>query len=171
MRTLFALSLCLAVLFSATACGSSSGSSSASGGAASSATAPGTHLAKTKFVLHAGLAFGALHRYIYKPFKQGAFAGGVLHHKGATLKAALAGAFAYHEVKLALADARSSAILSKVLSPLLALQTGLRSLTSGLRHGKVDPAGIESANSSAAQASSASASAGQPIRDQPTPAF
>jgi hypothetical protein len=25
-----------------------------------------------KFVLHAGLAFGAFHRYIYKPFKAGA---------------------------------------------------------------------------------------------------
>jgi hypothetical protein len=29
--------------------------------------------AKTKFVLHAGLAFGAFHRYLYKPYQAGTF--------------------------------------------------------------------------------------------------
>jgi len=40
---------------------------------------PHVHLAKTKFVLHAGLAFGAFHRYIYEPFRSGAFTS-PLHH-------------------------------------------------------------------------------------------
>jgi hypothetical protein len=160
------LTLTLALAGSA-GCGSSS--SSSSGGA--SATTPTTHFAKTKFVLHAGLAFGAFHRYIYKPYKQGKFSGGLFHHKLATVKAALAAAFALHEVRLALNDARSSKILSKALAPLLAMQTKLGTMTSQFRHGQVDPAAILSANGNAAQTGQASAQAGQPISDQPTPSL
>jgi hypothetical protein len=151
------------------ACGGGTGSSTAGAGATSSTST--THLAKTKFVLHAGLAFGAFHRYIYKPFKEGKFSGGLLHHKLATVKAGLAAAFAYHEVKLALQDARSSKLLSKALGPLLALQTKLGALASGLKHGKVDGAAITSANSDAGKTSQAGAKAGQPISDQATPQF
>jgi hypothetical protein len=151
------------------ACGGGTGSSTAGAGATSSTST--THLAKTKFVLHAGLAFGAFHRYIYKPFKEGKFSGGLLHHKLATVKAGLAAAFAYHEVKLALQDAGSSKLLSKALGPLLALQTKLGALASGLKHGKVDGAAITSANSDAGKTSQAGAKAGQPISDQATPQF
>ena len=134
-------------------------------------TAPATHFAKTKFVLHAGLAFGAFHRYIYKPFKAGKFSGGLLHHKLATAKAALAAAFAYHEVKLALVDARSSRILSTLLAPLLALQTKLNSLTGRLKHGSADPAAIQSAQSATDTIAAGSARAGQPVSDLPTPSL
>jgi hypothetical protein len=151
------------------ACGGGTGSSTAGAGATSSTST--THLAKTKFVLHAGLAFGAFHRYIYKPFKEGKFSGGLLHHKLATVKAGLAAAFAYHEVKLALQDARSSKLLSKALGPLLALQTKLGALASGLKHGNVDGAAITSGNSDAGKTSQAGAKAGQPISDQATPQF
>ena len=34
-------------------------------------TVPDVKFAKTKFVLHTGLALGAFHRYIYKPWKAG----------------------------------------------------------------------------------------------------
>jgi hypothetical protein len=47
---------------------SAAGGSSNSPAAGKSVRAP-----KTKFVLHAGLAFGAFHRYLYKPFKAGTF--------------------------------------------------------------------------------------------------
>ena len=160
----------MAILLSAVliaGCGAGTTSSTAGAGATSSSGA--THFAKTKFVLHAGLAFGAFHRYIYKPYKEGKFSGGLLHHKLATLKAALAAAFAYHEVKLALQDARSSKLLSTALSPLLALQTKLGALTSGLKHGNVDGTAITSANADAGQTSQAGAHAGRPITDQATP--
>lgn len=162
----------------AAGCGSSSSSSGGAGSSGSSgasaqtsSSASTTHFAKTKFALHAGLAFGAFHRYIYKPLKEGKFSGGLLHHKAATLKAALAAGFAYHEVRLALDDARSSKILSKLLSPLLALQTKLSSLKNGLHSGKVDPAAINAAQSDTSAISSQSAASGQPIQDQPVPAF
>ena len=170
------LAAAVAVALIGAGCGGSSSSTSSPGGSAaataSTSTASSTtHLAKTKFVLHAGLAFAAFHRYIYKPFKAGAFRGGLFHHKLATLKAGVAAGFAYHEVKLALQDARSSKLLSKVLSPLLALQTKLGALAAGLKHGQVDPAAITSANSAAGQASQAGAQAGQPVTDQPVPSF
>src|SRR5947209_8056386 len=166
--------LIVAVLAAGVAgCGSSASSSSANGQSpsAQSSTTSTTHFAKTKFALHAGLAFGAFHRYIYKPYKQGKFSGGLLHHKLATIKAAVAAGFAYHEVRLALNDARSSKILSTLLSPLLALQTKLSSLRDSLRGGNVNPAAIQAANGDASTISSQSASKGQPIQDQPTPAL
>lgn len=166
-------------------CGSkSSSSSSASSSAGSPATpaapAPGgtqstpqkTRFAKTKFVFHAGLAFGAFHRYIYKPFRSGGLTkGGVLSHKKALVKAGLAGLFAFHEIKLALKDAKSSPLLTKLLTPLTALGNKLRSLGSGLKGGKVDQASINSSNSDISSISAKSGSAGQPISDLPTPSL
>ena len=155
------VALALGITLLGTGCGSSTTTSSAGAASATSTT----QFAKTKFLLHAGLAFGAFHRYIYKPLKTGAFSGGLLHHKLATVKAALAAAFAYHEVGLALTDARSSKLLSKLLSPLLALQTKFHALVSGLRSGNVDPSAIQSANSLTGQASQSGAQAGQKIKD------
>jgi hypothetical protein len=174
MSKLIAFALCAVLAIGVAACGSSASSSSSANGqppAAQTSTTSTTHFAKTKFALHAGLAFGAFHRYIYKPYKQGKFAGGLLHHKLATIKAALAAGFAYHEVRLALDDARSSKILSTLLSPLLALQTRLSSLQTELKGGTVNPAAITSTNGDASTISSQSASRGQPIQDQPTPSF
>src|SRR5690242_16468136 len=96
-RIVAALLVAVSIAFVAGGCGSKSSSQSAQTTATST-----THFAKTKFALHAGLAFGAFHRYIYKPLKEGKFSGGLFHHKLATLKAALAAAFAYHEIRIAL---------------------------------------------------------------------
>jgi hypothetical protein len=167
------------LLGGAVGCGSKSKSNTTSQGAGGNAPATQSattgggankvHFAKTKFVLHAGLAFGAFHRYIYKPFKSGKLGGGLLKNKAAKIKAALAAAFAYREVRLALNTARGSKILSKALAPLLALQTKLGSMRSGLKRG--DTSQVTSANSAVDSASSASRAAGQPIQDQPTPAL
>ena len=171
MRTFASLLAMLLAVAALSGCGSGTTSTASNGhGGATSATST-THFAKTKFVLHAGLAFGAFHRYIYKPYREGKFSGGLLHHKLTTLKAGLAAAFAYHEVRLALQDARSSKLLSKVLAPLLALQTKLSGLVSSLKHGNVDSTAISSANADAGATSQAGAQAGQPVTDQPTPSL
>src|SRR5690348_4856596 len=57
--------------------------------------------AKSKFVLHAGLAAGAFHRYIYKPYRRGALKKGVPGRKKALVKAGASALFAYHELKVA----------------------------------------------------------------------
>jgi hypothetical protein len=165
----------LLALVLAAGCGSSSSSSNGAG----SGQAPGiqttgsgtTSFAKTKFLLHAGLAFGAIHRYIYKPYKQGRFSGGLFHHKLVVIKAALAAGFAYHEIRLALDDARSSKILSTLLHPLLVLQTKLSLLRDGLAHGSVNPSAIASTNADTGNIGAASSRAGQTIQDIAPPSL
>src|SRR5581483_4741278 len=61
---------------------------------------PTCFLPKTKFLFHAGLAFGAFHRYISKPFKPGTFTRS--SNVAPIAKAALAAAFIFHVVQEAL---------------------------------------------------------------------
>ena len=145
-----------------TGCGSSS---SSSGGGTTH-----VHFAKTKFLLHTGLAFGAFHRYIYKPYRAGEFTP-PSSHKLAIVKAGAAGLFAYHEIKIALVDAQSSHTLSKLVSPITALETRLHSLGTGLHGGKLDGAGIGQANSAVSSLGSQSASSGASVKDLATPSL
>ncbi len=103
------------------------------------------HFATTKFVFHAGLAFGAFHHFIYKPLKAGDFAH-PLQHKAEVVKAGLAALFTYHELKIAIKDAQSSKLLSKLVAPLDALGAKMNSLGSNLKHGHISTADITSAN-------------------------
>jgi hypothetical protein len=148
-----------------TACGSSSSSSSSANGSAPATTSQ-TSFPKTKFLLHAGLAFGAFHHFVYKPFKAGDLTGGGLFsHKLTKVKAGLAGLFAYHEVKLALEAAKSSPLLTRLLSPLTALSDRLKALGSQLKGGTVDSAAIEGANTQVGLAGAASQAAGAPVSE------
>jgi len=130
-------------------CGSSSGSRAAGETAGTATSTSGSSnvgsLPTAKFVLHAGLALGAFHRYIYSPFRSGAFSGGLFKHKLALAKAALAGVFAYRELRLALADARASSLLSKLLEPVEALAGKLAALASRLKGGHVEAGALAAA--------------------------
>ena len=158
----------------AVGCGSSSSSSSSSAAASASSTATSasttatTKLAKTKFVLHAGLAFGAFHRWIYKPAKAGDLTH-PLQHKLTTLKAALAAAFVYHELKLALADAQADPTLSKLVAPVTALQNKLHGLAGSVKSGGASAADVDGLDSSISSIKGLASSAGQTITEQ-TPA-
>jgi hypothetical protein len=153
-------------------CGNSSSSSSPAGaGAAASTTSATTSsigLAKTKFVLHAGLAFGAFHRWIYKPLKAGQLQH-PLSHKLTTIKAALAVGFIVHELKLALADAQADPTLSKLVAPITAIQSKFSGAVSGIKSGNVDTAGLDSVESAIGSLKGQASSAGQSITEQ-TPA-
>ena len=126
MRTIV-LPLLLVSALVVAGCGSNSHTS-----APASAGNP-IHFAKTKFVLHAGLAFGAFHRWIYKPFKAGVLSH-PFAHKIDFVKAVAAGAFVIHEVRLARADAAQSRLLSHVLLPLAAVGSTVALIRAGLRH-------------------------------------
>lgn len=153
-------------------CGNSSSSSSAaasgSAPAASSSTTSTTKFAKTKFVLHAGLAFGAFHRWIYKPAKAGTLRH-PFEHPLTAAKAALAGAFVYHELKLALTDAQADPTLSKLVAPITALQTKIQGLAGSVKSGGASPADVSGLESSISSIKDQAASAGQSITEQ-TPA-
>jgi hypothetical protein len=152
-------------------CGSSRRSSSSAASASTSAaitsneTSSSVKLAKTKFVIHAGLAFGAFHRWIYKPVKAG-YLQQPLRHKLALAKGGLAAAFVSHELKLALADAQADPTLSKLVSPVTALQDKLKGLPSDLKSGTANPADVLSANDSIGSLKQLAAGAGQPITEQ-----
>lgn len=98
-------------------------------------------LAKTKFVLHTGIALGAFHRYIYKPFRAGAFKQGAPGRKKALLKAGASALLAYHELKVAAHDAKCDGpALKKLANPLSEALSALSSLRSAIGAG--DLAGI-----------------------------
>jgi hypothetical protein len=61
--------------------------------------------AKAKFVLHAGLAYGAFHRYILQPYQAGKFRQAAPGRTKALVKAGASALFAYHELKVARTDA------------------------------------------------------------------
>jgi hypothetical protein len=167
MRSRLILIATIGVLaVSLTACGSSNSSSSASGGspAAGSSTST-THFAKTKFVLHAGLAFGAFHRWIYKPAKAGELSHPFRHPLVAT-KAALAAAFTYHELKLALADAQADPTLSKLVAPITALQNKLHGVEGSVKSGGTSAADASSLDGAVSSIKSQAASDGQTISEQ-----
>ncbi len=168
-------SLSLALIASVAAlgfagCGSSSKSSSSAStppaAVSTTSTTPTTHFAKTKFVLHAGLAGGAFHRWIYGPFKAGVF-GKPASHKLALAKAAIASLFIYHELKLAAGDVKSSKILSTLFLPVTALAAKVSALRNQLAAGKYSGADINSIQSSGGQISAAASAKGYPTPDIP----
>jgi hypothetical protein len=163
MRVLTALLLVLTLAL-LTACGSKSSSSSSAsegGAAAGQTTTAPKHIrfAKTKFLLHAALAFGAFHRYLYKPFKAGVFSH-PLQNKLALVKAAVAAAFVVHELRKASEDAQSSALLRKLFSPLTALAAGVTGLVAAVKAGHAEPAALNSANGAIESIKQSASSAG-----------
>ncbi len=80
-------------------CGTKTVSKTGANGVVTTETVPSVHFAKTKFVIHVGLAFGAFHRYIYDPYKAGAFRAGAGGRTKALLKAGAAALYAAHELE------------------------------------------------------------------------
>ncbi|MGZ6615775.1 MAG: hypothetical protein ACXVFQ_15245 [Solirubrobacteraceae bacterium] len=140
-------------------------SSTGANGQVTTQTVPKVHFAKTKFVLHAGLAFGAIHRYIYKPLRAGALHSGAPGRVKVLLKGAAAAIFAVHELRLAHDDALSSDLLRPLTNRVDGLSSKLTGLVGGLKNGSVSPAAILSANGAADALGSASNGLGVGIKD------
>lgn len=145
------VSLLLVVVLIVAGCSKSTASTSTSGvqtgnGASVAATASGTQcptsnttaFAKTQFVLHAGLGFGAFHRYIYKPFKAGAFQSGARGRIVAFGKAGVAALFIKREVRLASDDVKANPTLCKLIAtPLQDIADHISGAVSSLKGGDV----------------------------------
>jgi hypothetical protein len=148
-------------------CGSATKTITTTGanGQATTRTVPSVHFAKTKFVLHVGLAFGAFHRYIYKPLKQGAFKAGSSGRLKALVKAGVAGVFAFHELKQAHADALSDDHLRPLADRIDGLGNKLKSLAATLKSGSSNPTAILSSAGAVNALSTASQHQGVSIKD------
>jgi hypothetical protein len=86
--------------------------------------------AKTKFLLHTGIAAGAFYRYIYDPWRAGAFKKGAPGRTKALAKAAASGLVVVHELKIAARDARCDGPALKALArPMTAAVAAAGTLT------------------------------------------
>ena len=127
-------------------------------------------LAKTRFVADAGLAFGAFHRWIWKPYQAGSFKSGANGRTKALVKAAAAGAFAINRLNAARKLVNADPTLCKTLkAPLAALWTGLAGLTAKLKSGNFAGVDIESAQKAVEDLRSKAGSAGANITDKDVP--
>ena len=126
-----------------------------------------TAFAKTKFVLHTGLAFGAFHRYLYKPYQAGSFTSGTTTHK--VLQATKAGVSALYikrEVRLAIIDVQANpALCSTLITPLRSVSDTLDGAVSKLKNG--DTSGITSTESLITAVEGGAAKNGAPITEDP----
>jgi hypothetical protein len=146
-----------------TATSASDTASSTAGPCPSSNT---TSFAKTKFVLHTGLAFGAFHRYLYKPYQAGSFNKGASGRITAFVKAGVSALFIEREVRLAFLDVQGNPTLCKlVIAPLQAVGNTVKSAVDKLKGG--DPSGITSVQSSVQSVESQAASTGDAITEDP----
>lgn len=137
MKTLWiAVLLISALLVAVVSPGTTSSVSAATTHSQAAAVHTQSHAAafsKTKFVLHLAVAAFLIH-YIYKKYKEhklGRF------HIFTDLKAAAAALIAYHELKAAYTDAKTSnsATLHALISPINLLLTGVNTAVSKLKTG------------------------------------
>lgn len=170
MKRLMVLLASLAlVMFLTAGCSGSTPGGTAGGAAAPSAavtTCP-THasgFAKTKFLAHAALGFGAFHRYIYKPYRAGTFRSGAHGRIRAFIKAALAALFVKREIRLAAVAAQKSPALCKlIVSPLRTVSETVQSAVSKLKGG--DASGIRTLENAITQVKSQASSQGSSIAE------
>jgi hypothetical protein len=125
--------------------GTASDSGSATTASAECPTSNTTNFAKTKFVLHTGLAFGAFHRYLYKPFRAGAFQKGANGRILAFAKAGASALFIKREIRLASEDVKANPSLCKlVAAPMQDISDKISGAVSSLKGGDVSAiTGIE----------------------------
>ena len=147
-----------------TATGAASG---ASGQTAACSQVGTQHLPTASFALHAGLAFGAFHHFIYKPYRAGSLSQGAPHRVFNIAKAAAAAAFTYHELKEARSDAEASPTLCHLVAPLDSLESRFSTLGQDITTGNT--ANIGTANNNVSQLEQQSGSAGTPITEQVPP--
>jgi hypothetical protein len=154
----------------ASTAGGAASSASASTGDGSTTDCPTsntTSFAKTKFVAHAGLAFGVFHRYLYKPYRAGTFTSGGTRSKVlAFAKAGAAALFIKREVRLASEDVKANPTLCKVVAaPLASLGDSISGAVDKLKGG--DVSGLTAANSAIAAVESGAQGSGTTITEDP----
>jgi hypothetical protein len=136
-------------------------------GASSCPTAATKKFAKTRFVADLGLAFGAFHRYILKPYQAGTFKPGAGGRTKALIKGAAAGAFALNRLNAARRLVNDDPTLCKRLkAPLDALWTQLSTLAGKLKSGNLDPTEIAAASGTIEGVRKNADKVGMPIKDE-----
>jgi hypothetical protein len=123
--------------------------------------------AKTKFVTHTGEAFGVFHRYLYKPYRAGTFAGNSSKSRVlAFAKAGLAALFIKRQVRLATEDVKANPTLCRsIAAPLASIGDSITTAVDKLKSG--DASGLTAANSAIAMVESRAGRAGDAVTEDP----
>jgi hypothetical protein len=123
-------------------------------------------LAKTRFLLHAGLGIGAFRHWVYTPFKAGKFNKGAKGRTKTMVKAGAATLFALYQLKTAKKFAEADKTLCKLVAPIDKLTASLPGLGSGLKAGKLDSNGISSTATNVASLKGSATKLGAPISEK-----
>ena len=178
-RRLSLLPALLAVIMLA---GCGGGTKTADPGSAASATASSTGdaapidaacptsntiaFAKTNFVLHGGLAFGAFHRYLYKPYQAGAFAAGQNGRIVALAKGGASALFIKREIRLLSEDVKANpALCNAIAAPLANVGNSISSAVDQLKSG--NSSGLTAAETAITDIKGKAASSGNAITEDP----
>ncbi|GAA2059219.1 hypothetical protein [Williamsia deligens] len=146
----------------------SQSAASASGSATDCPTSNTTSFAKTKFVAHSGLAFGAFHRYLYKPYKAGTFKKGADGRLTAFAKGGLAALFIKREIRLASEDVKANPTLCRAIAaPLARIGDTVQAAFDKVKSG--DASGIDGVESAISSVSSSSKKDGVDITENENP--
>jgi len=164
-RRLALIAVLSALAIGAAGCGSKTITQTGANGAVTSKTVPNIHFAKTKFVLHLGLAFGAFHRYIYKPYRAGAFKSGAPGRAKAIVKAGAAAVFMVHELRTAREDALSDEHLRPLAEKVEGLLGRVTSLGGAVKGGSFDPAALVGTASAVTSLGAASSGLGAVVKE------
>lgn len=164
-RTLIALALVAALLSSAVA-----PSFAGRANAASHTRAHAALFDKTRFLLHAGIAFFAVH-HVYKKYKAGAFNSGAPHRVRTIVANGALLLIGYHEAKVAygIAEKSNSKTLHAVIAPLNALTASLGAIGAKFKKGQYSSSDVTSLESQTDSVGSVSSKAGYTITDHSVP--
>jgi hypothetical protein len=160
MKRVIALVVGLMILLGgATACSSSSSStqaatpasqtasSTASPSAASCASAGTRKIPKTRLLADLALTYGAFHRYLYKPYKAGAFHKGADGRIKAIIKAGLATAVIVKLLSNAKENAAADPTLCKYVPSMDNITASLSTLADKIKGGSATSSDADSTNS------------------------
>lgn len=164
-RRIALLLVLMALALGAIGCGTKTVTETAANGQLTTATIANVHFAKTKFVLHAGLAFGAFHRYVYEPFRAGTFRAGARGRLKALLEGGAAALFAVHELRIAREDALSDDRLRPLAERIERLLSRLDSLGHSLKSGSMSSSSILDTASAVTSLGGASSGLGTVIKE------
>jgi len=164
MKHVIALIVGLMILLGgATACGSSGSSTQAaapvsqtassavtqtgSPSAASCASAGTRKIPKTRLLADLALTYGAFHRYLYKPYKAGAFRKGAEGRTKAIIKAGLATAVILKLLSNAKKNAEADPTLCKFVPNIDSIKASLSNLAAKIKGGSATSGDADSTNS------------------------
>ena len=161
------LLFCLIVLCATelSACGSKTVTATDPAGNLTTRTVANVHFAKTKFVLHTGLAIGAFKRYIANPLQDGGYGKGSPKRKRTIAKAVIAGGFILHELKQARDAAQSDDKLRGLGDKLGNVSDKLKAMVPSFATGNLDAGAVSGVLGGFGGISSAASALGATIKE------